>query len=90
VVLSTYLFQTLTEVWEITDDCIDRYNQIRTHDSLGSLLPARYRERLLAVEIPLLIWRLAAKPTLPCRVLANLFRRMTDRQAGDWGTVETK
>jgi hypothetical protein len=29
-----------------------RYNEIRPHDALGSLPPARYREQLLAVETP--------------------------------------
>jgi putative transposase len=51
-VLSAYLFDSIREVREITDDWIDRYNQIRPHDALGSLPPARYRERLLHAEIP--------------------------------------
>ncbi len=54
-VLSAYLFHTLTEVREITDDWIDRYNEIRPHDSLRTLPPARCRERLLAVDVPLWI-----------------------------------
>ncbi len=47
-VLDAYLFNTLADVREITDDWIERYNEIRPHDALGSLPPARYRERLLA------------------------------------------
>jgi transposase InsO family protein len=34
----------------ITDDWLRRYNEIRPHDALGSLPPARYRERLLATQ----------------------------------------
>ena len=44
-VLSAYLFDSLEEVREITSDWLDRYNEIRPHDALGSLPPARYRER---------------------------------------------
>jgi putative transposase len=51
-VLSAYLFDSLDEVREITADWIDRYNEIRPHDALGSLPPARYREQLLAAETP--------------------------------------
>jgi transposase InsO family protein len=39
-------------VREITADWLERYNEIRPHDALGSLPPARYRERLLAAETP--------------------------------------
>jgi putative transposase len=35
-------------VREITADWIERYNEIRPNDALGSLPPARYRERLLS------------------------------------------
>jgi len=52
-VLGAFLFNTLGEVREITDDWLERYNEIRPHDALGSLPPARYRERLLAAETPL-------------------------------------
>ena len=51
-VLDAHLFNTLTDVREITDDWIERYNEIRPHDALGSLPPARYREQLLA-SVPL-------------------------------------
>jgi putative transposase len=47
-VLNAYLFHSITEVQEITDAWLERYNEIRPHDALGSLPPARYRELLLA------------------------------------------
>jgi putative transposase len=49
-VLTPYLFDSLADVQQITDEWLQRYNEIRPHDSLGSLPPARYRERLLAIE----------------------------------------
>ncbi len=49
---SAYLFDSLQEVREITAEWLERYNEIRPHDALGSLPPARYRERLLAAETP--------------------------------------
>jgi putative transposase len=48
-VLNAYLFDSTSQVREITDDWLQRYNEIRPH-ALGSLPPARYRERLLAME----------------------------------------
>jgi len=39
-------------VREITAEWLERYNEITPHDALGSLPPARYRERLLATETP--------------------------------------
>jgi len=51
-VLNAYLFDSISEVREITADRLERYNEIRPHDALGSLPPARYRERLLAAETP--------------------------------------
>lgn len=47
-VLDAYLFDSITEVREITDGWIKRYNEIRPHDALGSLPPAQYREQLIA------------------------------------------
>jgi putative transposase len=51
-VLNAYLFDSISEVREITEKWLERYNEIRPHDALGSLPPARYREQLLAVETP--------------------------------------
>ena len=52
-VLNAHLFESIADVQEITDDWLKRYNEIRPHDALGSLPPARYREKLLAAECPL-------------------------------------
>ena len=47
-VLDAYIFDSVSQVREITDDWLRRYNEIRPHDALGSLPPTRYRERVLA------------------------------------------
>jgi putative transposase len=47
-VLDAYLFDSISEVQQITDDWIKRYNEQRPHDSLGKLPPAMYRQQLLA------------------------------------------
>lgn len=51
-VLDAHLFNALSQVREITDDWIERYNEIRPHDALGSIPPAQFHERLLA-NVPL-------------------------------------
>jgi len=51
-VLNAYLFDSISEVREITDAWLERYNEIRPHDALGSLPTARYREQLRAAETP--------------------------------------
>ena len=51
-VLSAYLFDSLEEVREISVEWLERYNEIRPHDALGNLPPARYREQVLEVETP--------------------------------------
>lgn len=48
-VLDAYLFESLDDMRAISDEWIVRYNERRPHDALGSLPPARYRERLLAI-----------------------------------------
>jgi putative transposase len=42
-VLNTYLFDSLAEVRELTAEWLEQCNEIRPHDALGSLPPARYR-----------------------------------------------
>lgn len=55
----------LEDVRQITDDWLLRYNEIRPHDALGSLPPARFREQLLAAEIPLCNVYLTGELTAP-------------------------
>ena len=51
-VLNAYLFDSISDMRDITQNWLRRYNEIRPHDALGSLPPARYRERLLARRWP--------------------------------------
>lgn len=50
-VLNMYVFRTLTEVRDITENWIDEYNRERPHDSLGKLTPVEYREANETAEI---------------------------------------
>lgn len=45
-VLSSYLFEDLDQVREITDGWILEYNEERPHDALGGLPPTLYRQSL--------------------------------------------
>lgn len=49
-VLNAYLFDSIDQVQQITDEWLKRYNEIRPHDALGSLPPALYRERVLEAK----------------------------------------
>ncbi len=49
-VLNAFLFDAISDVREVTDGWVERYNEIRPHDALGTLPPARYREKLIAAE----------------------------------------
>ena len=41
-ILNRHAFNTLTEVRELTDKWIQKYNEERPHDSLGDLTPSEY------------------------------------------------
>ena len=45
-VLNAYLFDSLEQVREITEQWLHTYNEIRPHDALGRIPPAVYRRRL--------------------------------------------
>ena len=42
-ILDFYVFKTLNEVREITDQWIRQYNEERPHESLGDMTPEEYR-----------------------------------------------
>ena len=44
------MFQTLSEVREVTDNWMMEYNEIRPHESLGDLTPEEYRKANEAEE----------------------------------------
>lgn len=47
-VLNAYLFESLDQVREITEEWLQSYNEQRPHDALGGLPPTVYRERIEA------------------------------------------
>ena len=47
-VLSSYLFENLNQVRQITHDWLITYNERRPHDALGGLPPSVFREQKTA------------------------------------------
>jgi putative transposase len=50
-VLNAYLFDSISEVREIADAWLERYNEIRPHDALGSLPPEPHSPRVASLEM---------------------------------------
>jgi len=51
-----YVFQSLSEVREITDNWVVEYNEIRPHEALGDLTPEEFRKANTRQENQALPW----------------------------------
>jgi putative transposase len=49
-VLDAYLFSSLQEVRDITEEWVDEYNTIRPHEALGNLSPVQYASKHVNVS----------------------------------------
>ena len=55
-VLDFYLFKSLTEVKEITENLLRQYNEERPHESLGDLTPAEFLMKNSPKEVSTFGW----------------------------------
>jgi putative transposase len=55
-VLDFYLFKSLTEVKEITENWLRQYNEERPHESLGDLTPAEFLMKNSPKEVSTFGW----------------------------------
>ncbi|WP_143075508.1 integrase core domain-containing protein, partial [Desulfomicrobium apsheronum] len=55
-VLDFYLFKSLTEVKEITENWLRQYNEERPHESLGNLTPAEFLMKNSPKEVSTFGW----------------------------------
>ena len=46
-ILSLYLFESIDQVQELTDEWLTHYNESRPHRSLGGLAPRQYASRMM-------------------------------------------
>lgn len=50
-ILNAYLFKSLTQVQQITDQWLEEYNTVRPHASLGHVPPRQYAKQKLLLQV---------------------------------------
>ncbi len=50
-ILNMYIFETLEEVKNLTENWLGNYNQQRPHDSLGNITPQEYLQTLELIKL---------------------------------------